>query len=986
MKSSVLTRRAAALVLAGLMTLSPLNVLAAAPDGGGPGAFTPIAPIIVERVSFVEKNKTLEGDKPEELSLSIGFKPSGASRNVDIKWTSDATDVATVTPSADSSKKATVTPVAPGVAKITAETEGEEDGKSVKDICEITVSGLKMEKSTLDLFVNQEESLTCLRFGSVSKADVTWESNNVSVADVENGRISAYFPGEAVITAKAGRYEAKCTVTVREDVAEVVPGSLDAQRLCSFSSLVSTLNQRSLEKTGTSLVRLTSMSVPASQGLLTYGYLSPDAPGHGVGGTESYYVNPGINEKKLSDITFVPASGFAGKATISYTGYGQGGTPFFGKIQISVAPQDDVIYHTTQDHPAPFSAEDFQNVCQARTGRSADYLVFDPPAASFGALYRNYSVSGEYAKAITASDQVRVVDSETGDMLSFVPAKGFSGTVTIPYRCINSYGGSFSGKVTVIVQSGDSPDSTRGDVNYTTRQGVRVRLSGSDFDDACRLANNRPLHSVRFTSLPDQRVGTFFYDYDSRDPLRVNTNMSYYYGSAPSISRITFVPGSDFRGPVDVPFTGTDSYGSAFSGILHIQVGTGSNSQGGYISYHTTPGGAVSFQEDDFDWACRTATGNPLESVRFTLPSWRSGRLYYNGSHGDGQVSEHTSYYRSGSGRLLRDITFVSAGEPGEVHIDYTGWSTRGQRFYGTVVVSVDAPQSGTVRTFGSSLPIPLRTVDFQVACLAALGEELSSVRFTSLPSRSEGRLYLDGRPVGTYDSLTAADRQLDRLTFVARAGFQGVVRVPYEAISTQGKRTTGVLEVTVSHQYCNPTFTDMRTANWEWARPSVEFLRYKGVAKGCGNGAYCPARAVSRAEFVVMVCQAFGFTSSSPAGFTDVPANSYYASAVAAARERGIISGSNGRFRPNDALTRQDAVVILSHAMQAAGYGQPYASESVLYRYRDGSQVSAYARPAMAAMVQQGVINGDALYQLRPKAPISRAEIAVILHHGLTM
>ncbi|MBR5324198.1 MAG: Ig domain-containing protein, partial [Muribaculaceae bacterium] len=43
---------------------------------------------------------------------------------------------------------------------------------------------------------------------------VTWESSNTNVATVENGKITAVGVGSATITAKSGKVQAKCIVTV----------------------------------------------------------------------------------------------------------------------------------------------------------------------------------------------------------------------------------------------------------------------------------------------------------------------------------------------------------------------------------------------------------------------------------------------------------------------------------------------------------------------------------------------------------------------------------------------------------------------------------------------------------------------------------------------------------------------------------------------------------------------------------------------------
>ena len=114
------------------------------------------------------------------------------------------------------------------------------------------------------------------------------------------------------------------------------------------------------------------------------------------------------------------------------------------------------------------------------------------------------------------------------------------------------------------------------------------------------------------------------------------------------------------------------------------------------------------------------------------------------------------------------------------------------------------------------------------------------------------------------------------------------------------------------------------------------------------------------------------------------MPTNAYYAGAVAAAKQRGIVSGDGRNFMPNSELTRQDAMVMIYNAMKAAGWNMS-ASTSILGRFPDGTAVASYARDAVSALVQMGAVNGDN-GMLYPYNPITRAEAAVILHFVMTM
>ena len=305
-----------------------------------------------------------------------------------------------------------------------------------------------------------------------------------------------------------------------------------------------------------------------------------------------------------------------------------------------------------------------------------------------------------------------------------------------------------------------------------------------------------------------------------------------------------------------------------------------------------------------------------------------------------------------------------------------------------------DSGFSSGTRYIGSSAPVALRSVDFQSACQSAVGGTLSHIRFTSLPNASAGRLYMNyaspsrpGAPATTTANYTAGGGLfIGQLSFVPKAGYQGQVNIPYTGYNTQGGSFSGNVTIDLYTSYCATPFYDV-DSGWDWAKPSVEFLRYAGISNGYSDNSFRPSRSISRGEFTLMVCRAFGFdTSAKVSSFPDVPASSPYAGAVAVAKSKGIVEGSGGRFNPNSPITRQSAMTMICRAMRAAGERVPATTASALNAYADQAQVSSYARESVAALIQLGVVQGSSDLRINPRRSISRAEMAVILHRVLTL
>lgn len=175
--------------------------------------------------------------------------------------------------------------------------------------------------------------------------------------------------------------------------------------------------------------------------------------------------------------------------------------------------------------------------------------------------------------------------------------------------------------------------------------------------------------------------------------------------------------------------------------------------------------------------------------------------------------------------------------------------------------------------------------------------------------------------------------------------------------------------------------FADVNTG-YDWAFHEIDYLANTGVVSGTGHLVYSPAKSLSRADFVLMLYRAYDMQKYAEGeNFVDVRDSAYYAEAVRAARAIGIATGdSKNRFRPNDTLTRQDAMVLLKRTLDRTGLT---FEPGDLSAFSDGNKVASYASEAVAALAKAGVINGSK-GKLNPTAPVTRAEMAVMLYRAL--
>lgn len=101
-----------------------------------------------------------------------------------------------------------------------------------------------------------------------------------------------------------------------------------------------------------------------------------------------------------------------------------------------------------------------------------------------------------------------------------------------------------------------------------------------------------------------------------------------------------------------------------------------------------------------------------------------------------------------------------------------------------------------------------------------------------------------------------------------------------------------------------------------QWYTVAVSTLANAGAINGCGDGTFHPNQAISRAQFVTILAGIYGVNASGGMPFSDV-GRSWYYDAVATAYANGWVSGlTDGTFRPNQTITRAEAVSILNRVL----------------------------------------------------------------------
>ena len=173
--------------------------------------------------------------------------------------------------------------------------------------------------------------------------------------------------------------------------------------------------------------------------------------------------------------------------------------------------------------------------------------------------------------------------------------------------------------------------------------------------------------------------------------------------------------------------------------------------------------------------------------------------------------------------------------------------------------------------------------------------------------------------------------------------------------------------------------YVDVDTS--KWYSDAISYVTIKGYMSGIGKGAFNPDGQVTRAELAQMLYAMDGSPEVEvTAGFSDVPADQWYAKAISWATQNAIVSGYDAAtFGPNDPVTRQQMAAILYQYAVQRNYKTDAADPAVLAQFSDGNLVAPYAANAMAWAVKEKIISGYKEW-VEPLGPASRAQTAAIL------
>ncbi|OKP89884.1 S-layer homology domain-containing protein [Paenibacillus sp. P32E] len=186
---------------------------------------------------------------------------------------------------------------------------------------------------------------------------------------------------------------------------------------------------------------------------------------------------------------------------------------------------------------------------------------------------------------------------------------------------------------------------------------------------------------------------------------------------------------------------------------------------------------------------------------------------------------------------------------------------------------------------------------------------------------------------------------------------------------------TAVLLGTLVSPASAAPTLSDIPN---NYAKAAIQELISKGIMNGTGDGKFNAEGNIKRQDFAIVLANALNLNLSAPpatATFKDIPKDSYAFAAVEAAAKAGLVKGMGGNlFGGFQSITREQMAVMFVNAL-----GVDPAGKAKNLTFPDSDLIAVWAKDAVAAAVEYGLMVGRPDGTFSPSISASRQDVALV-------
>lgn len=158
------------------------------------------------------------------------------------------------------------------------------------------------------------------------------------------------------------------------------------------------------------------------------------------------------------------------------------------------------------------------------------------------------------------------------------------------------------------------------------------------------------------------------------------------------------------------------------------------------------------------------------------------------------------------------------------------------------------------------------------------------------------------------------------------------------------------------------------------WAEKEILKMLDLGIVKGKSEMLFMPDDKITRAEFAAIISRVLNLETGENK-FSDITDDKWYSEAVSAVSNAGYMKGADGKFRPNDNITRQEMAVVFSNIATEKGL-----EGNIEYcEFDDNGIISDWAKDAVKKAVSLGLLKGVGNNIFDPLSNVTRAQVVTI-------
>lgn len=177
--------------------------------------------------------------------------------------------------------------------------------------------------------------------------------------------------------------------------------------------------------------------------------------------------------------------------------------------------------------------------------------------------------------------------------------------------------------------------------------------------------------------------------------------------------------------------------------------------------------------------------------------------------------------------------------------------------------------------------------------------------------------------------------------------------------------------------------FTDVSRSDWYYQ--FVDYVTSKGYFNGVADKTFAPADNMTRAMFVTVLFRFHGAKGdSSQSAFVDVAPGEWYTAAINWAAANRIVDGvGDGKFAPNDPITRAQMCTMIERylALYKKAWKVTLPETGSVSVMVDENAIPAYALAAVKQCQRHGLVNGFEDGTFRPNELSTRAQVAAVIY-----